>query len=452
MNTEIHTQLSSSTEISFAALVALDWADQKHAWVLRAADCTRIEQGEIEHTPEAVQAWAVGLATRFAGRPIALALEQSRGALLFMLTKYEHLVLYPVHAASLARYRSAFYPSGAKDDPSDARLLLDLLEHHRDRLRRLEPDTVETRTLQFLVEERRKLVHETTRQSNRLTATLKLYFPQVLDWFGEVDSPLVGALLRRWPTLEPLQKEPQATLRQFFHQHNCRSAEHIEWRWEQIRQALPATRDAAVLTASVAAVAVLIELLATLREGIAKLDRQIAKLFADHPDFSIFDSLPGAGPALAPRLLAALGSRRERYASAHEIQCYSGIAPVIQRSGTRRRIHFRRACPKFLRQTFHEWAWHSIGSSAWARSYYQAERAKGKSHHATVRALAFKWIRILYRCWQDRTPYSESLYQDSHDRRTGPKPLPSSNPRPAASLPVAWETCGSFSKPVLTTS
>lgn len=452
MNTESPSSPAFPHPASFAAFVALDWADQKHAWALQAADSTRIEQGEIEHTPEAVEAWAAELAARFGGRPIALALEQSRGALLFMLTKYAHFVLYPVHAASLARYRQAFCPSGAKDDPSDARLLLDLLEHHRDRLRRLEPDTVETRMLQFLVEERRRLVDEKTRQGNRLTAALKLYFPQLLDWFPEVDSPLLGALLRRWPTLEQLQREPEATLRQFFHQRNCRSPERIERRLEQIRQAIPATRDAAVLAASVAAAGVLVELLATLREGIAKLDRQIAKLFADHPDFAIFDSLPGAGPALAPRLLAALGSRRERYASAEEIQSYSGIAPVIERSGTRRWVHCRWACPKFLRQTFHEWALHSIGSSAWARSYYQAQRAKGKSHHTAVRALAFKWIRILYRCWKNRAPYSESLYQDSQRRRSCPKPIRSSNPLAAPGLAIAWETCGSFAKPVLASS
>ena len=138
--------------LSFAAYVALDWADQKHVWALQAVDSGPTEQGQIEHTPEAVEAWAAGLAQRFAGRPIAVALEQTRGALLFMLTKYEHLVLYSVHPASLASYRDAFYPSGAKDDPSDARLLLDLLLRHRDRLRLWQPDSVETRTLQFLVE------------------------------------------------------------------------------------------------------------------------------------------------------------------------------------------------------------------------------------------------------------------------------------------------------------
>ncbi len=432
---------ASAVTVPFAGFAALDWADRKHVWALQAADSEGVEQGEVEHTPEAVEAWAAGLGQRFAGRPIAVALEQARGALLFMLTKYEHLVLYPVHPASLARYRAAFYPSGAKDDPGDASLLLDLLVHHRDRLRAWQPDTVPTRTLQFLVEERRRMVDERTRQTNRLTAKRKLYFPQLLDWFDELDSALVGALLERWPTLEQLQKARPATLRRFFQQHNCRSAERIEQRLEQIGQATPATRDAAVIQSSVASLLILVQLVATLRKGMAHLDRQIGELFAHHQESALFHSLPGAGPALAPRVLAALGTRRERYGSAQQIQCYSGIAPVLECSGNTQWTHFRWACPKFLRQTFHEWAAHSIGFSEWARHYYQQQRAKGTSHHAAVRALAFKWIRILYRCWKDRTPYDEARYQQALRRRS-----PSSLVASSSSVAFQWETCAGFFK------
>ena len=59
---------------------------------------------------------------------------------------------------------------------------------------------------QFLVEERRKLVQERIRFAQRLTAHLKLYFPQVLGWFGEISSQIAGDFLERWPTLERLQK------------------------------------------------------------------------------------------------------------------------------------------------------------------------------------------------------------------------------------------------------
>ena len=118
---------------------------------------------------------------------------------MFMLSKYELFHLFPVPAQMAASMRQALYPSGAKDDPRDADLLLDLLLQHRNKLRRLSPDSEATRRVQNLVEERRKLVDEKTAQINRLTDHLKVYFPQMLEWFGRLDSELVfpsGAVAR----------------------------------------------------------------------------------------------------------------------------------------------------------------------------------------------------------------------------------------------------------------
>ena len=169
------SSMALASEPEWAAFAAIDWADQKNFWRLAPADSQKHEQGELENTPEAVEVWAAGLEQRFGGRPVAVCLEQSRGTLVYMLSKYPHLVLFPVHPTTAARYRVTFTPSGAKSDPNDTAALLDLLLRHRDRLRPLQPDTVETRLLHFLVEERRQTVDEKTRQSNRLTDCLKLW-------------------------------------------------------------------------------------------------------------------------------------------------------------------------------------------------------------------------------------------------------------------------------------
>jgi transposase len=311
----------------------------------------------------------------------------------------------------------ALYPSGAKDDPRDADLLLDLLLQHRDKLRRLSPDTEATRRVQNLVEARRKLVDEKTAQTNRLMGHLKIYFPQMLDWFERLDTELVCACLERWPTLEELQRVPPTKLRTFFQKHRCRDQELMERRIVAIRQAIPAIRDRAVIEANSMLVKVIVQVIRSLVEGIANLDEKVEEAAAAHPDFFIFDSLPGAGATLAPRLLAAFGSQRERYSTAREVQSYSGIAPVMERSGKKEWVHFRVACPKFLRQSFHEWAGHSIAYSVWARSYYQQLRSRGKGHHAAVRALAFKWIRVVFRCWKDGAAYDETRYLASLARR-----------------------------------
>jgi transposase len=407
-------------EPQFAAFIGIDWADKKHMWCLQAAGSEKRESGELVHTPETVKAWVGQLCQRFANRPIAVALEQSRGALVFMLSKYETLHLFPVPSTMTASMRKALYPSGSKDDPRDADLLLDLLLKHRDNLRRLSPDTEATRRVQNLVEERRKLVDEKTEQTNRLTSDLKIYFPQILDWFEQLDTELVCALLERWPTLEELQKVPPAQLRTFFRKHHCRDQELIERRSLGIRQAMPAIRDRAVIEAKSTVVKVIVQLIRSLVEGIANLDQKIEEAAAAHPDFFIFESLPGAGAVMAPRLLAAFGSQRERYGSAGEVQTYSGIAPVMEKSGKKKWVHFRRACPKFLRQSFHEWAGHSVAQSVWARSYYQQLRSKGKGHHAAVRALAFKWTRIVFRCWKDGVAYDEDKYLATLARRGSP--------------------------------
>lgn len=429
----IETKQKDETE--FAAWVGIDWADQKHAWALQVPGELNVERGDLDHKPETVEAWAADLARRFNGRPIAVALEQARGSLLFMLTKYAHLVIFPVHPGTSAAYRKGFRPSGAKSDPSDADLLLDLLVRHRERLRRLDPDTTETRALQFLVEGRRKFVDDKTRYSNRLTAQLKMYFPQVLDWFSVVSSAIVGDFLERWPTVEKLQKARPETLRRFFLQHHIGESD-LDRRLEAIRQAVPATRDAAVIRSCCAHVLALVRILHEIRSAICGYDEQIETLARQHPDFKIMDSLPGAGAALVPRLIAAMGTRRDRYHSATELQSYSGIAPVLVSSGKQHWVHWRWSCPKFLRQTFHEWATHSIRSSAWAKAYYNQQRAKSKPHHVVIRALAFKWIRILFRCWKDRRPYSEEQFCQTLSRRH----------QLAGPVQLQWKTCAGLSK------
>jgi transposase len=319
-------------QTEFAAFVAIDWADQKHVWALQISETSKRETGTTEHTPEALEAWVAELRLRFSGQAIAIALEQSRGPLVFALTKYEHLVIFPVHPTVLVNYRKSFRPSGAKDDPSDARLLLDILTLHRDKLRRLTPDTPETRGLQFLVEERRKLVHEKTRYSNRITSHLKMYFPQVLNWFDEIGSNIAADFLERWPSLEKLQRAKPSTIERFFIDHNSRDRQRITERLEEIRKAIPATTDAAVLSSCSTAIVAWAALLKQVLTAIAIYDEKIDALGRAHPDYVLMNSFPGAGPALTPRLIAAMGSLRERYQSAHEVQCYSGIASVVARS------------------------------------------------------------------------------------------------------------------------
>jgi transposase len=408
----------------WAAYAAIDWADRKNAWMVLAAGSDTPQQGEIENTPEAVEDWAADLYERFQGRPVAVCLEQKRGPLVYMLTKYSHLVLMIAHPNIAAAYRETFAPSGAKDDSNDTASLLDLLLRHPDRLRQLDPDTEETRLLQLLAENRRRLVNLRTAECNRLRACLKLYFPQILSWFADLTIPLVADLLKRWPSLEQLRRVNPSKLQKFFTEHNCRDQELIHERIQSIYAAVSATQDQAVIRAATVTVQGQLELIQTLGRQIRDLEKQLAEVEAEHPDGRIFRSFPGCGNALTPRMIAAFGTRRDRYRSAEELQSFSGIAPITRASGQTQKVYFRWAAPKFIRQTFHEFAACSIAESDWARAYYEFQRnEKKKGHHAAVRALAYKWIRILFRCWKDSVLYDEGVHLRNLQRRNLPLPV-----------------------------
>lgn len=152
-------------------------------------------------------------------------------------------------------------------------------------------------------------------------------------------------------------------------------------------------------------------------EAIKRFYIEIESVAKQHDDYALFTALPGAGPSLAPRLLVAFGELRERYKTAADLQKYSGVAPVTERSGKKHRVHWRWQCPTFLRQTFVEWAEQTINKYYWAGEYYRQQRAKRNTYQTAVRALAFKWIRILFRCWQTRTPYNEIAYLIALERR-----------------------------------
>ncbi len=406
-------------DTSFTAFIGIDWADTKHDLCIQAAGTERREFSRLSHKVEAIEDWAQSLYQRFGG-PIAVALELSKGPLVYALQKYDFIVIFPVNPSTLAKYREAFTPSRAKDDPSDAELVLDLILRHADRFTPLNPQSVEMRTLVSLVEQRRCLVDDRVRTTNRLRNTLKQYYPQPLEWFDRIDTALFCDFIERWPTLVQVKRARRTTLQSFFHQHNMRRTDLLEARLSSIKAASPLSLDEAVITPHRLQALVLVDLLRVTLAAIKRFDQEIAELAPQHPDYELFSPLPGAGPLLAPRLLVAFGEQRDRFKNAAELQKYAGIAPVTERSGNKHWVHWRWQCPTFLRQTFVEWAAQTINKSYWAGLYYQQQRDKGCNHHAAVRALAFKWIRILYRCWQTKTPYNEALYLKALKRRESP--------------------------------
>ena len=405
---------------NYAALVALDWGETEHAFATQVGE-SPVETGTMPATPETLHGWLEELHERVGGRPVAIALEGGKSAVVHALVCHPWLVIFSVHPATSERFRKAFVPSGAKDDVPDAIVLLTILTQHRDQLRPLRLDSAETRKVAALVAARRKAVDERTRLVCELGSTLKSYYPQALELCGrEPATALELDFLTRWPELRSLKAARPATLLAFYVAHNSRRPDVLEERLAIIAHARPLTEDRAVIEPAVLQVKMFVDILRPLQRHIALIEQSIAEAFAAHPEATLFQGLPGAGPATAARLLVAFGTDRSRYPDACSLQKYAGIAPVKEKSGRQLWIHWRWNAPKFLRQTFVEWAGQSVPKCAWAKAYYQQQRAAGKHHQATLRALAFKWIRILWRCWQDRVPYDDARYLASLRQQKSP--------------------------------
>jgi hypothetical protein len=278
----------------FSAYIGLDWANAKHEVCIQAADSDAREFSQFAHKPSSIDQWANGIHQRFGG-VIAIALELAKGPIVYALQKYDFIVLFPINPTMLARYREAFKPSYAKDDPTDAEHALELLLRHRDKLKRLEPQSAEMRTLICLAEQRRRLVGDLVRFTNRLGDALKQYYPQALEWFPERDTFLFCDFLTRWPTLRRVRSARTATLTTFFHDHNVRSADRIDKRISAIKAATTLTNDPAIIAAYQAVALALVEQLRVTLKAVYSFDKQIAALAATLPDYVLFSSLPGAG-------------------------------------------------------------------------------------------------------------------------------------------------------------
>jgi transposase len=271
--------------------------------------------------------------------------------------------------------------------------------------------------LRLLVEARRGFVHDSTGLSNRLRAALKCYYPLALDLVGEdLTTPMALDLLRRWPNLAKLQAAKPGVLRAFFYAHNSRSEDRIQERLEAVRQAKPLTEDPALIAPLQLQIEQLVQQLRTLHKSIAAYDERIKVVFAQHSEAWLFKELPGAGPALAPRLAAAFGTIRANFASTNDLLCFSGVAPVRKQSGALELIQFRYARPIFLHQSIVEFAKCSLAQCGWASLLFHQALQQGKSRWAALRKVAFKWLRILWRCWQQRQPYDELVYLRSLQR------------------------------------
>ena len=389
-------------------LVGIDWADKEHAFCVRTPD-GKLHSGFFRHSPKDIAEWVQEWIKRFPNHSIDVCIESSRGALINALREFSCVNIYPVNPKALANYRAAFAHGGGKNDPVDARLILKFIEQNREHLTPLQRDSAETTELYKLTTVRRQLVEERVALANRIGALWKDYFPAILELKpSRTYSEFVIALVLKYPTLEKIQQAGKVKLRKFF--FGIGTKEKMEERLDILIKAIPITTDTVLIRTCARQCQAIASQISLLNEVIKGYDEEIKRLVQLHKDYKIVADLPGTSYNTRARLIASLGDDRSRYENTEALQAAAGIAPITTQSGKSRYVNARWACTKYMKQTFHEFAGLSLMKCNWAKRYYEQMIAKGKSKQMARRALAYKWLRIIYRCWQTHTAYNETLY------------------------------------------
>jgi len=321
------------------------------------------------------------------------------------------LSVYPLNPKAAQRYRDRKAPSGGKSDRLDARSFADALRTDGHGWRMLRPQDPLTQELRLLCRDEIGLIEQRTALVNRLQEALHEYYPAALQAFDDWISPAAWAFVVAFPTPQELGRAGKRKWEKFLHTHKLYRPQTAGQRLEVFARAAEFANPSSAVTRAKSFLAVaLAKQLRLLENQLNEYRQRIAKLFADHPDHDVFGSLPGAGEKLAPRLLAELGSNRGEFDSPKALQCYAGAAPVSFQSGKMHRVHVRRGCNHWLRATVHLWADQSRHFCAWAQVYYQQKKQQGMAHAAALRCLGQRWLKILWRMWQDGVPYDEALH------------------------------------------
>jgi transposase len=368
----------------------------------------------IANTPEALHGFLQVFLAQYPKQLVVIAIESTRSALLPVFRQYQdQLTVYLLNPITLAKYREAFRPSGAKDDWLDCQLLADIVIAHPDQLHAWRAADPHNEQLAALNEDRRTLVDMRTQLANQLKQRLKLYFPHALDFVNDdLTTPFACEFVLQWSTLESLQKAKPQEIRRWMQARRHRLTDAVEKAIEQLPKAVAVTNQVAWLEPANRYVQVIAQQLKTLHPQIKAYDQQIALLVSEHPMRSVAAELPGAGPVMKARLLASLGTDPLRFDQAETLQVLSGIAPVKRASGQSQVIQRRRACSRFLHQSFLEYADQSWKWSKWAGSFVAYKKGKSWKHYRIIRALAFKWIRILVALMKSGQTYDEAKYME----------------------------------------
>lgn len=382
----------------------IDWASDSHVLCILDPAGQVCASFPIAHTAEGLDELVRRL-DRFGPRSqLPLAIERPSGLLVDFLQRAGFPVV-PIHPNVLKASRPRYSAAQGKSDPTDAYIAADLLRTDGHRFHVLAAPSDSTAALRAAVRAREDLVHMRVKLANQLRALLESFWPGPIALFAEIDSAISLAFLEAYPTPQSAARLGEKRMASFLRAHGYsgrKSAAELLRRLHAAPEGCAGPQQSQCKGQLVRSqVTVLRCLLAQIRD----CEHLLAEQLAQHPDGALVQSFPRTGCVNAAQILAELGEDRKRFASFEHLAGEAGVAPVTSQSGKRRGVYYRNACNKRLRTAVTTWADNSRHASAWAASIYKAARARGCDHPHAVRILARAWLRVLWRCWADATPY-----------------------------------------------
>ncbi len=394
--------------------VGIDWSDQSLEFHGRSAAGGALAVGRVEPNLAGMGELFAALEKHAPPGEIAVAIETVHGAWVQALLDRGYAV-YPVNPKNAERFREALSAAGNKSERIDCKALALMLAALHQDLKPLRPDAPEIVALRIACEDRVRLVEERTAKLNELLAVAKVYYPAFLGLFGGLDSVIALEFLQEFPTQKAMQNLTPKRLRSWLKRHHyTRMSRADELEKQFVESTLPVAEH--LQTAKAALIRYLAASLLALKAEITQREQQISDHFDGLPEAGWIRSLPGAGANLAPALLACIGRDPNRFADVAQARALMGTAPVTRASGKSRVVSFRRGCWKFARRTLQLFADPSRRGCAWAQALYDQQRAAGGGHHAALRAVAHKWLKIILAMRRSGTPYHEALFINSRQR------------------------------------
>jgi transposase len=389
--------------------VGIDWAAETHAVCVMNAEGRIVSEFTIAHSADGIALLIRRLVRIGEAMDMPIGIERPNGRLVDLLLEAGHPVV-PVSPNAIKTWRDGEVLSGAKSDASDAAVIAEYLRLRQHRLRIATPYSSQTRALRTVVRTRDDLVEMRVAATNQLSALLDMHWPGAKAVFADVESPISLAFLTCYPTPVAAERLGEKRMQAFCVKHGYSGRRPATELLRRLRAAPTGTTDPALTEALRDAVHALVGVLTALGTAIKDLDRSTAAHLGEHPDAKIFTSLPRSGQINAAQVLAEWGDCRQAYAGPDSVAALAGVTPVTKESGKHRAVHFRWACNKRFRKAITTFADNSRHASPWAAKIYRDAITAGKDHPHAVRILARAWIRVIWRCWNDKVPYNPALH------------------------------------------